>query len=136
MVFCSSRSRGQGLWRNKRSACSNFLKKKTLIAQRILFSPSLPLYKATNACSPAAKISSGKADSVSNIVACSWKCWLVLNFLREVPFPIPYSWEVVSHPRTACRKRMFLHNPGPSCFLTSLISHTLGLLVSASWYEN
>ena len=45
------------------------------------------MYKATNACSPAAKISSGEADSVSNTVACSWKCWFVLNFLREVPFP-------------------------------------------------
>ena len=44
----------------------------------------------------------------------------------NVDTAIPYSWEVVSHPRTACKKRMFWHNSGPSCSLTLLISHTLG----------
>ena len=82
----------------------------------------------TNACSPAVEISLGVADSVANTLACSRKCRLNLNFLREVPFPMPYKCEVVSHPRTAC-KRMLLHISGPSCSLTALMLHSLGFFV-------
>ena len=69
-------------------------------------------YGAVNPVSPSAQIYVGEADLVSNTVACTWKCWLVLNFLREAPFPILYSWEV-PHSRTASTKEIFCPILGP-----------------------
>jgi len=76
-------------------------------------------YRHNRAFSPTITTSLVEADWVSNSLACTQMSLLQLNLLREAPFPGPYTWEVVSHPRRESRKRMFMHISGPSFCLTA-----------------
>ena len=76
-----------------------------------------------------------RLSCICHIVRWSWMCrsmqhrrllrtaLFVWYFLREGPFPIPWRRDVVSHPRTACRKRMCWHMSGPSRCFTALMFH-------------
>ena len=70
--------------------------------------------------SPAHVTSCVEAECVCSTFACSWNALFVWYFLREAPFTIPWRRDVVSYPRTECRKRMCWHMSGPSRCLTAL----------------
>ena len=54
-------------------------------------------------------------------IAACWRDLLSLNFLIMDPFPLPIKWDVMSHPKNACKNGMCLHTKEPSFALTSLM---------------
>ena len=69
-----------------------------------------------------------EAECVCSTFACSRNALFVWHFLREAPFPIPWRRDVVSHPRTACTKRVCWHMYDPSRCFIALMFHVRGCL--------